>query len=562
MKRLLLVSIALTGGIAVAAANDVFTIRDAIEQAARTNPAVGEAAANRRATEAELRQSQGSLLPQVRLQADAGPERLRRDVTPAPLGNGDWQRGREGSIVVRQLLFDGFTSLNEIWRQSARVDAAAHRVHERTELIALDAAEAYIDVVRYLRLVALAQENLAAHRKIFGNVQSRYSGGRSGEGDLEQARERVQGAEAALHEFRRSLDDARAKYRKTVGLEPTNLRGPGRLPGLPGSRDETLAIALKANPTLKAAGADSQAAKYGFHSTTGAFMPNASLEARHLRGADSVTYSGWRSEESVKVVLSWDVFRGFQDSWKRAEAAERMIESTQREARLQRDAFESIDRAWAARTITNDRIEALSRELDAARKVVSAYTKEYELGQRTLIDLLNAQNVLFNTYVSLISARSVAVFADYQLLAAMGKLLSYLKTAPPPEVEPINPTPFGLLPTKLPPIILTPPGPGPEPLKTGGVETIDGASPKVVRALAQQQPSNAPLKIATMAERWPTWSAPVDPNAIDRWMPNQRPEAVMAEAATQEKERAKRPQHVLSYAADVLSAPVWPIKQR
>src|SRR3954453_16961780 len=477
MKHIVVATVALCAGAVAAVASDVFTIHDAIDQAVRTNPGVGEAAANRRATEAELRQQQGTLLPQVRLQADAGPEKLRRDITPEPVPNGNWLNGREGSIVVRQTLFDGFTSINQIWRQSARVDAAAYRVQERTELIALDATEAYIDVTRYMRLVNLAQENLAAHRKIFANVQARYSGGRSGEGDVEQARERVQGAEAALHEFRRSLEDARAKYRKSVGLEPINLRAPGRLASLPGSKDQTLAVALKYNPTLRAAGADTIAAKYGFHSTAGAFMPNAALELRHTRGADSITYPGYRTEESAKVVLSWDVFRGGQDSWKRVELAERMIESTQRQARLQRDAFESIDKAWAARTITNDRIAALAREADAARKVVAAYTKEYELGQRTLIDLLNAENGLFNTYVSLISARGVAVFADYQLLAAMGQLLDYLKTAGPPEAEPLYSTPF-IFPTKLPPILLNPPGPGPEPLKVAPGATELAPAPR------------------------------------------------------------------------------------
>src|SRR5690606_28931813 len=107
--------------------------------------------------EAEMRQQQSTLLPQVRLQADYGPEKLtRNDIVPPPAGDGQWRNdAREGSVIIRQLLFDGFTSLNEIWRQSARVDAAAARVHERTELIALDAAEAYIDMVRYLRLIQL-----------------------------------------------------------------------------------------------------------------------------------------------------------------------------------------------------------------------------------------------------------------------------------------------------------------------------------------------------------------------------------------------------------------------
>ena len=99
-------------------------------------------------------------------------------------------------VVVRQILFDGFASIHDIWRQSARVNAAAFRVRERTELIALDAAEAYVDVVRYLRLVSLSEQNVVSHEKIFANVNTRFSGGRAGEGDLEQARERVENARA------------------------------------------------------------------------------------------------------------------------------------------------------------------------------------------------------------------------------------------------------------------------------------------------------------------------------------------------------------------------------
>ncbi len=139
----------------------------------------------------------------------------------------------EVSVVARQLVFDGFSSINEIWRQSARVDAAAARVHERTELLALDAAEAYVDVVRYQRLIVIGEDNVRVHENLFKNVQARFNGGRAGEGDLEQTRERVENAIATLAGFRQSLDEARAKYRRSVGLEPYNLRQPNRLPGLP-----------------------------------------------------------------------------------------------------------------------------------------------------------------------------------------------------------------------------------------------------------------------------------------------------------------------------------------
>lgn len=452
------------GGLAQAKSG--FSIIDAIHQAVTTHPSIGEAAANRRATESELRQNQGTLLPQVRIEASIGPEKLDRHIPVPPPGNGRWISGREASVAVRQLLYDGFTSINEIWRQAARVDAAAARVFERSELAALDAAEAYIDVTRYLQLVDLSSRNVQTHRGIFNNVKARFDGGRTGEGDLQQAQERVAAAESALAEFRQRLDEARATYRNAVGLEPFNLSFPGRLRGLPSSKDEALAIALRNNPTIQAAGADAKAAKYGFDATAGQFGPTITLEGSALHGVNTDGMAGPREEYSGKLVARWDIFTGGQTSWRRVEAAERLAEQTERHAKLQRNAFESIDKAWAARTITSERAAALTRQVESARKVVSAYTKEYELGQRTLIDLLNAENQLFNAMVSLVSTRGVAVFADYQLLATMGKLLEYLKEPLVAEAEPINPAPLGLYPTKLPPVILRAPGPGPEPLST------------------------------------------------------------------------------------------------
>lgn len=480
----------LVTGTAVAA--EAFSINDALKQATLTNPGVGEASANRRATESELRQTQSTLLPQVRVEARYGPEKFDQSAAvvsgsalpiPAP-GSGSWRNGSQGSVVVRQTLFDGFASIHDIWRQSARVNAAAFRVRERTELIALDAAEAYVDVVRYMRLVDLGQQNVANHEKIFSNVNSRFSGGRAGEGDLEQARERVESARATLAELRRSLEEARAKYRKVVGLEPYNLRFPGALGGLPGTRDEALAIAVRFNPTIKAAQADVDAAKHAFRVTDGAFVPNLSLEGRATHNDNTYPYLGVTHDDySGKVVMSWDIFRGGQDVWRRSEMAERHTEATMRHARLQRDALESIDKAWAARTITATRVAALTRQLQADRKTIAAFEKEYELGQRSLIDLLNAQNQYFNAAVSLTSARGVIVFADYQMLAAMGTLLEYLKAPPPVDAAPLDMLPINLPAYKLPTPRVTLPQTGSEPLQV----SVPAAAPPLAYAAAEPQ---------------------------------------------------------------------------
>ncbi|MCL2715472.1 MAG: TolC family outer membrane protein [Alphaproteobacteria bacterium] len=467
----------------VAAVADPLSINDALHEAVRTNPAVGEASANRRATESSLRQTQSTLLPQVRVEASWGPEKFDQNysgIQPIPgltgpvTGSGPWRNGSTESVVVRQLLFDGFASIHDIWRQTARVNAAAYRVREHTELVALDAAEAYIDVVRYMRLVDVARQNLANHETIFSNVSSRFSGGRAGQGDLEQARERVEGARANLADLQKSLEDARAAYRKTVGLEPINLRFPSPLRGMPSTRDEALAQAVRYNPTIQAAQADVDAAKHAYRVTDGSFVPKVYLEGRATHYDNSYPYvtatpgmaNVTHEDYSGKVVMSWDIFRGGQDTWARNEAGERYTEAAMHHASLQRGALESIDKAWAARTVTATRIAALQRQLEAGRKTIAAFQKEYELGQRSLIDLLNAQNQYFNAQVSLTSARGVAVFADYQLLAAMGGLLEYLKAPPPVDAAPMDLVAFRLPAYKLAPVRWGAPQVGSQPLLT------------------------------------------------------------------------------------------------
>lgn len=532
MKSAYLAIAGLILAIAPAGAAEPFSINDALKQAIQTNPGVGEASANRRATQSELGQTQSTLLPQVRIEASYGPEKFdqsRGFISPSlqvpTAGAGPWRNGSQESVVVRQLLFDGFASIHDVWRQTARVNAAASRVKERTELIALDAAEAYVDVVRYLRLVGLAQQNVANHEKIFSNVNSRFSGGRAGEGDLEQSRERVENSRAALAEFQRSLEDARAKYRKLVGLEPINLRFPGPLRGMPGSRDEALAVTLRFNSTIAAAQSDADAAKHAFRVTDGSFVPKFYLEGRATHYDNSFPYvtnpglpSVTHEDYSGKVVMSWDIFRGGQDVWNRSEKAERFTEATMRHARLQRDAYESIDKAWNARTVTATRISALTRQLEADRKTIAAFQKEYELGQRSLIDLLNAQNQFFNASVSLTSARAVITFADYQLLAAMGTLIEYLKAPPPVDTAPVDLLSFGLPAYSLPTLRVNLPQTGSEPLRVPVPEPVVAASARPVGAYASMEPQPTD----GFKDRWPQSSHASNVPGASEWLAQQK----------------------------------------
>ncbi len=101
--------------------------------------------------------------------------------------------------------------------------------------------------------------------------------------------------------------------------------------------------------------------------------------------------------------------------------------------RVRRELKEGIERSFAAVSTTTSRIKALREQLAANRQVVEGYRQEYDIGQRTLLDVLNAENALFNSEIELISVRAVYAFSTYQLRATSGDLLAYLNVSPPPE---------------------------------------------------------------------------------------------------------------------------------
>ncbi|HOV05173.1 MAG TPA: TolC family outer membrane protein [Kaistiaceae bacterium] len=408
------------------------TIEEAIRLAVSTNPIVAEAAANRRATDHELQQARGSFLPRLDLKASVGPEMFDRPGSFLPQNNRKWRTGKEVTLSVRQILFDGFSSVNSVYRSQARVDAAALRVLERSEAVALDAVEAYIDVLRHRRILGLAADNSTLHRSILGMVEQRFTQGDVGSADRDQATERVAASDVVRDEVRKSLLEAEAKFRRVVGHDPDRLSAPvgARLPAktLSGNLD-----LIENNQIIKAALADSDAARFEYEMSKGAFYPTVALTGSATVGDDLGGVSGRNNTYEAKVVASWNVFNGGIDKARKSELAERWTEKQIHVDVLRRDAREAVERSFAAVTTVASRIADLEREVAANQRVVVAYAKEYEIGQRTLLDRLDAENALFNARIQLESARAIYLFATYQLRATTGGLVAYVGAAVPQE---------------------------------------------------------------------------------------------------------------------------------
>lgn len=411
------------------------TLKEAVEWTVRTNPAVDAARANRRASEFELKQSQGRALPQMSLDADVGREKIDKPQGLSADVNDTWRTRRQAALVVRQFLFDGWDRANDVYKNAARVDAAAYRVLARSEALALDAIEAYVDVLRHLKVLDISRQNVARHRELLGSVRELARGGKVAKSEVTQVEERLAGAEVSVDRVQQSLLEARAKFKRVIGKEAVNLAAVADAKGLPMTRQQAIDSGLASHPLLAAADADSDTAKLAMEQTRAGHYPQLSLEARGSTGAELGGTPGKSEELQGRVVLSWNLFDGRITSNKNREFAERWAQAmAERDDRV-RQIAEEIERALAARTTGVSRLEALRRQHGKSREVALAYADEYKAGKRSLLDLLDSESARFNIEIQVVSQEFVQRFTGYRILGAMGRILSEFHIIAPPEAE-------------------------------------------------------------------------------------------------------------------------------
>lgn len=410
------------------------TLNEAVQQTVSTYPEIAEASANRRAIDQELKQAEGLYLPSLDLEAGIGYE-WTDTVT---IDNEDLRR-TESSLLLVQTLYDGGFRSAEVDRQGSRVDSAAYRVRERAEAIALDAVRSYLDTLRSLEIVELAKENVEKHRRTLNEIQDRVRAGQSGIGDDQQALARLAAAEDTLVETMRALDDAEITYQRVVGVQPANLELPEFSDGvLPDKIDDIVAIALDSNPDIKFASSDIKTSDAEIRATQASYYPTVNLEVGASADNNLDGVEGHNDDFLAMVRLRYNLYRGGIDEGREKEAVARKAETEQRKRRFERLVEEEVRRSWSSLARSEARAEVLAAAVVANTEVASTYKQEFEIGQRDLLDLLDADNELFNSRTSLVTVQYSVRFAKYRLLATMGRLNATLGVDLPAEATPME----------------------------------------------------------------------------------------------------------------------------
>ncbi len=413
------------------------SLTESIELAISTNPDIGIVASNREAVDEELKQARGLWLPQIDVAAGIGKERTqdnntRRQRTSASVQDALTLTREEVSITLQQRIFDGYETDSMIEREMARVESAAYRVHENAEFLALDVIGAYVEVLRQRELVRLAEENLRVHLGILDSLQQRLAGGGGSRADVAQTEARSARARATVTQTLNDLRDAEAAFTRIVGQYPDQLEAPEFPEGvLPADLDAAVTLANTNNPTTRIFEADVRTAEAEVTIAEVPFYPAVTLEAEseYNAGRDGIESNEFNNQ--VMLRLRWNLFRGGIDRANRQEQLSRMAESKNRRLRSFLNAQQEMRQSWFALEASRQRVEDLADSVRFNMETRDAYRQQFEVAQRTLLDVLDAENELFVSSGQLVSAQTNEILASYRILAVGGMLMSTLSIAPP-----------------------------------------------------------------------------------------------------------------------------------
>lgn len=422
-QQLLAALVAATfAGAALASSN----LPEAVEQAILHNPEVMARYHALRAAENEQGAAKGNWLPRVDLEAFAGQE--RRDY---PSQKTDWYNRPGASLQLRQLLFDGFATSSDVKRLGYSKLARYYELLGTSDDIALAAAQAYADVVRYRRLEELARDNWATHREVFNQIEDRVKAGVGRRVDLEQAAGRVALAQSNWLTETSNLHDVTERYRRVVGIMPaaTLAELPDVATALPQSANP-VAEAVSANPSFQAAVASLRAARAETEFRRASYMPNVEVRLgqnwdRNLDGAP-----GNYNSKQAQVVLNYNLFRGGSDQARVKQSAEQYYAAIDLRDKTCRDVAQQTGIALNDVRALREQISYLDQHALSTEKARDAYRQQFDIGQRTLLDLLDTENELFEARRSLVRTQTDALVAEYRLLAQAHRILPALKLAP------------------------------------------------------------------------------------------------------------------------------------
>jgi outer membrane protein len=400
------------------------SISGALAKAYQYNSSLNSARAGVRVTDESVAIAKSGWRPTVTGSAniDYSSSHLNGTNTSVRLTTGNF------GVQINQTLFDGFQTRNNVAAAEAQVRASVENLRNTEEGILFSAAQAYMNVIRDRQIAVLTEQNLQFLTETARAARSRFEVGEGTRTDVAQADASRAAAVASLSAARAQALASAALYRQIVGDEPGKLKGASPVSKLlPSSLAAAVGVAANEHPAILATQHLVDAAAFSVKSAEGALLPQLSASAgvssayqNSLPGVS--TQNGTTNSASVGATLTIPIYSGGRTS-----AIVRQDKESLSQARIEVDVSrdqvrQAVTAAWTEYTAAQQQVTANRQVIEAAKLALSGVIEERNVGQRTTLDVLNAQATVITAEINQASFEHDVVVASYAILQATGRL--------------------------------------------------------------------------------------------------------------------------------------------
>lgn len=422
--KALVVTLGLMGGVAASvltgasfSAAKAETIWESLALAYANNPTLNAARAQLRGVDENVPQALAGWRPTVTAGASAG--RIRSGVDSFV----DYRNNASISMTISQAIFRGFRTINSTRQAEAVVRAQRESLNSTEQDTLLDAATAYVDVIRDTALVSLQRSDLAFLQEQVRAARDRFDVGEGTRTDVSQAEARAAEARASLNTALANLNTSRAIYRQVVGIEANNLSADTRISRyVPKSVNEALQLSETNQPLIRQAQHQVDAAIFNIKAIEGELLPTVTLDGSISRSWGSSSTVDITDNAQIFGNVSIPLYQGGGVS-SRVRQAKESLGQTRLQLDVARDQVRAnVISAWGNYQAAEASIVAAQAAVEAQQLALEGVIEEQRVGQRTTLDVLDAQRELVTQQSNLVTAQRNRIVGGYQLVASVGQL--------------------------------------------------------------------------------------------------------------------------------------------
>lgn len=413
------------------------TLRQALAAAYKYNPRIDAERARLRATDEEIARANSGYRPTISATGDV--THTSQHTVPRALTDGGNTSATYGVNLV-QPLFRGFRTQNSVSEAEAIVRAGRESLRAVEQFVLLEAATAFMDVVRDQQIVRLRENNVNVLSRELQATRDRFSVGEVTRTDVALAEARRAGSVSALDLARSNLKISRATFERVVGHPPTGLVDPRRPDShVPRSQNEAVSISLAESPTVVAALYREQAARFTVDKIWGELLPEIRLEAAYTHRDNPNKLVEEQDVGTITGRVNIPIYAAGETHARVRQAKHTHLSRLQEIEQFRQETRALVIASWSQLVAAKAQLESDDAQVKAARTALTGVREEQKVGQRTILDVLNAEQELLNAEVQLATTRRNVIVTSYSVLSSVGRLtseqLSLTKLVYDPEVH-------------------------------------------------------------------------------------------------------------------------------